>query len=166
MLPLALRVLNIMIDMAMGPKASRVLAYTLIAALYVLTLAGCVVNLPGQEPAEREVSVPESVRQPALLEAKTTKAGRGQHKKAATEASSTASKTDIPLPDSNLLVPPPEPNCELGAPDLKAADPRKLDYERQCYRAAEVFARSRLLLLQNSVDEMIKAIPDTRLVSP
>ena len=155
-----------MVDIAAGSKASRLLAYALVAGSCVLTLTGCVVNPAGQEPASREINTSESVQQSALRDAKAAKTRRGQLEKAATEASSLASKTTIPLPESNLLVPPPEPNCEVGAPDLKAADPRKLDYERQCYRAAEVFARSRLLLLQNSVDEMIKAIPDTKPVKP
>jgi hypothetical protein len=85
-----------------------------------------------------------------------------QHKKVVAEGWSLGSITGIPLPDSDLLVPPPEPNCELEAPELKADDPRKRDYEKQCYRAAEVFARSRLLLLQSSVEKMITAVTDTR----
>ena len=72
-----------------------------------------------------------------------------QYKKAVAEGWSLASITGIPLPDSDLFVPPPEPNCELEAPELKADDPRKRDYEKQRYRAAEVFVRSRLLLLQS-----------------
>ena len=39
---------------------------------------------------------------------------------------------------------------------------RKLDYERQCYRHAEMIVRSRLQLLQGSVDETIKAVKTQR----
>ena len=84
-----------------------------------------------------------------------------QHRKATTEGRSLALKTAVPLSDSDLLVPPPEPNCELDAPD-----PRRLDYERQCYRAAEVFARSRLLLLQTSVDKTVEALRNREQTNP
>ena len=120
-------------------------------------------------PPKHEAIAPESVQQSTLGEAKAavsakprTRTSRGQHRKATTEGKSLASKTAVPLPDSDLLVPPPEPNCELEAPESKADDPRKRDYEMQCYRAAEVFARSRLLLLQSSVEKMITAVTDTR----
>jgi hypothetical protein len=54
-----------------------------------------------------------------------------------------------------LLTPQPAPDCELRASDLKTVDPDqwarlKLDYERQCYQAAEKMARDRLRLLQAS----------------
>jgi hypothetical protein len=59
------------------------------------------------------------------------------------------SRRPIRLPDHPLLVPQPEPNCTFAG---SAADERtKLDYERQCYRHAEMIARSRLLRLQNVV---------------
>ena len=80
---------------------------------------------------------------------------------------SLASKTAIPLPDPELLRPPIESNCELeGDPEFKADDPRRLDLEKQCYRDAAAITRNRLLLLQTSVDKMIKTITGTRLNNP
>ena len=160
--------------MAAGSKASRLLACALVAALYAVTLAGCAVGLAGHEPpAEREAVAPESVQQSTQREAKATvsakprtRTSRGQHRKATTEGRSLASKTAVPLPDSDLLVPPPEPNCKLDAPDLKADDAQRLDYERQCYRAAEVFARGRLLLLQTSVDKTVEALRNREQTNP
>jgi hypothetical protein len=62
----------------------------------------------------------------------------------------------IPLPDQALLEPQPEPQCEFKAQpadpsDLNAQRVMKLDYERQCYRHAEIIVRNRLHLLQASV---------------
>jgi hypothetical protein len=93
-------------------------------------------------------------------------------------------RTLIPLPDRALLVPPAEFNCESNASrdeTVKAfdrwiartrdqpsespaqADPgaalrAKLDYERQCYQHAEKTLRGRLLELQASTREMVKAV--------
>jgi BA14K-like protein len=85
-------------------------------------------------------------------------------------------RTLIPLPDPALLAPPAEFNCEFKtaspdeargqsspgpAPalaDRDAALRAKLDYERQCYRHAEMILRDRLLGLQAAVGETIKAI--------
>jgi hypothetical protein len=139
-----------------------------------MTLAGCAIDLAGHEPTTRDAIAPEPVHQSDAREAVTpalksrpkmtrdvvTTSSAKQHKKAVAEGWSLASITGIPLPDSELLVPPPEPHC--GAPESKADDPRQRDYEMQCYRAAEVFARSRLLLLQSSVEKMITAVTDTR----
>jgi hypothetical protein len=63
--------------------------------------------------------------------------------------------TPIPLPAASLLSPQPQPVCETT--DTKADERQKLDYERQCYRHAEMIVRSRLLLLQDSVDKTIGA---------
>jgi hypothetical protein len=159
--------------MAAGSKASRLLACALVA-LHAVTLAGCAVRLAGHEPpAEHEAIAPEPVQQSSPREANATvstkprtRTSGGQHRKATTERRNFASKTTVPLPDSDLLVPPPEPNCKLDAPDLKADDARRLDYERQCYRAAEVFARSRLLLLQSSVDKTVEALRNREQTNP
>jgi hypothetical protein len=61
----------------------------------------------------------------------------------------------IHRPNRALLTPQPAPDCELKASDLKTVDPDqwarlKLDYERQCYQAAEKMVRDRLRLLQAS----------------
>jgi len=62
----------------------------------------------------------------------------------------------ILLPEASLLSPQPEPICETT--DTNADERQKLDYERQCYRHAEMIARDRLQLLQKSVDATIDAI--------
>jgi len=73
---------------------------------------------------------------------------------------STASgaRTRIPLPTIAQLAPQPEPDCEFPATDSNADERQKLDYERQCYRHAEIIARARLRLLQRSVARTIRAI--------
>jgi hypothetical protein len=65
------------------------------------------------------------------------------------------SQLRIHRPSRALLTPQPAPDCELKASDLKTVDPDqwarlKLDYERQCYQAAEKMVRDRLRLLQAS----------------
>jgi BA14K-like protein len=85
-------------------------------------------------------------------------------------------RTHVPLPDQTLLTPPAEFNCEFKAaspdeargqsspgPAPAQADPdaalrAKLDYERQCYRHAEMILRDRLLGLQAAIGETIKAV--------
>jgi hypothetical protein len=64
--------------------------------------------------------------------------------------------TPIPLPAAALLVRQPEPGCE--ATDANADERQRLDYERQCYRHAEMIVRTRLELLQGSVDKTIIAV--------
>jgi len=68
------------------------------------------------------------------------------------------SRTPIPLPARALLNPQPQPKCESETAESETDDRQKLDYERQCYRHAEMIVRSRLQLLQGSVDKTIKAI--------
>jgi hypothetical protein len=85
-------------------------------------------------------------------------------------------RTLIPLPDPRLLAPPAKFNCEFKTasadeargqsspgPAPAHADPdaalrAKLDYERQCYRHAEMILRDRLLGLQAWVGQTIKAV--------
>ena len=96
------------------------------------------------------------------------------------QSSDPATKTDrlaaakarsaIPLPNRALLAPPAQFNCELKAAtqsqpgpapaqaDLDAGLRAKLEYERQCYRHAEMILRDRLLGLQAAVGETIKAV--------
>jgi hypothetical protein len=69
----------------------------------------------------------------------------------------TAYRSDTPLPGPNLLNPLPAPNCEFVSTDSNVDDRQKLDYERQCYRHAEIIARNRLRQLQVSVDRTIHA---------
>jgi hypothetical protein len=82
-------------------------------------------------------------------------------------------RTPIPLPDRALLAPPAEFDCAFrtagpdGASDTPpppagaqadAALHKKLDYERQCYRHAEIILRSRLLDLQAPAGATIQAV--------
>jgi hypothetical protein len=67
------------------------------------------------------------------------------------------SRTPIPVPDRALLEPRPEPQCQFAGTDPNADERWKLDYERQCYRQAEMIVRYRLELLQNAVHKMIEA---------
>jgi hypothetical protein len=69
-------------------------------------------------------------------------------------------KAAIPLPDQALLRRQPEPDCAFRGPvsnPITAEEMRqKLDYEQQCYRAAERIVRARLDQLQDTVQKMIK----------
>jgi hypothetical protein len=76
---------------------------------------------------------------------------------AAAEAMAQCTTKSIPLPDAALLTPPPESSCAFKIASLNAA-PSQLDYERQCHRDAGVILRHRLLQLQASVGETVKAI--------
>jgi hypothetical protein len=70
-------------------------------------------------------------------------------------------KTAVPLPKQELLRPQPEPDCTFPATDTAADERQKLDYERQCYRHAEMIARTRLQLLQDSVAKTFTAVKST-----
>jgi hypothetical protein len=83
----------------------------------------------------------------------------------------------VPLPKTALLTRLPAPSCEYrtasldtpakrsdaqpaasnGDPDVRT----KLDYERQCYRHAELIARARLTSLQDAVKDTVKAVKRT-----
>jgi hypothetical protein len=72
---------------------------------------------------------------------------------------------DVPLPSSALLEQLHAPRCEYrkaspgkdGAEESEASR-IKLDYERQCYRHAEMIARARLRRLQSSVSRTVVAL--------
>jgi hypothetical protein len=56
-------------------------------------------------------------------------------------------------PEAALLSPPSPPDCVFRRGDLKTADPDlwaklKIEYERQCYQAAERRVREQLARLQ------------------
>jgi len=72
--------------------------------------------------------------------------------------------TPIPLPDAALLVRQPEPSCEIT--DSSVDERQKLDYERQCYRHAEMIVRARLELLQRSIDKTISAVRSSERSEP
>jgi hypothetical protein len=66
-------------------------------------------------------------------------------------------KTAMPVPAPELLTAPPAPDCALD-PTRATDDRQKLDYERQCYRHAEIIIRARFERLQDEVGKMIKAV--------
>ena len=68
-----------------------------------------------------------------------------------------SAKIVIPFPDPGLLRPQAAPECEFP-PSESVDDRQKLDYERQCYRHAEIIVRDRLQLLQNAVDKTVEAV--------
>ena len=74
---------------------------------------------------------------------------------AAAEAMAQCTTKSIPLPDAALLTPPPAASCASAS--FNAA-PSQLDFERQCHRDAGVILRDRLLKLQASVGETVKAV--------
>jgi hypothetical protein len=83
----------------------------------------------------------------------------------------------LPLPKTALLTRQPAPNCEYRTASLDTSSKRadaqpaasdgdpdvrtKLDYERQCYRHAELIARTRLKDLQDAVKDTVKAVKRT-----
>jgi hypothetical protein len=101
-----------------------------------------------------------------LLQARAGETIRAATKCVAASAGSSAgprARTSIPLPAQALLASPPEFACEKTTPTHAQTDPdaalrAKLDHERQCYRHAEMILRDRLLGLQASVGETIKAV--------
>jgi hypothetical protein len=63
----------------------------------------------------------------------------------------------IPLPDDALLVAPSAPSCAFTTEN--GVDARaQLDYERQCYRHAEIIVRERLQALQAAIADTIRAV--------
>jgi hypothetical protein len=75
---------------------------------------------------------------------------------AAAEAMAQCTTKSIPLPAAALLT-PPEASCAFQVANANAA-PSQLDFELQCHRDAGVILRDRLLKLQASVGETVKAI--------
>ena len=74
-----------------------------------------------------------------------------------TAKAGSAGKAPALLPDRALLAPQSPPNCEFkGTGAGEEALRAKLDYERQCYRHAELIVRNRLRLLQDAVEDAIK----------
>ena len=118
------------VGIAGAAKTGRVLpTHFLLIALGATLLAGC--DTP---------PLPESaLLQPALLQPQppprcSPKGEAGQRKQQPAPAGASAKATDT----------------------ADAAALRKLDYEAQCYRHAEMIARNRLGRLQNSVQDMVK----------
>jgi hypothetical protein len=78
--------------------------------------------------------------------------------KARVADSRSRASASIPVPSRTQLSPQPEPDCDFKATGGTTDDRQRLDYERQCYRHAEIIARARLQRLQASVDRTVKAV--------
>ena len=65
----------------------------------------------------------------------------------------------VPPTEPALLTPQPEPQCGSATAGTGSNDPQRLDYERQCYRHAEMIVRARLDLLQEAVRRNERASP-------
>ncbi|WP_156435558.1 hypothetical protein [Bradyrhizobium lablabi] len=111
------------------------------AILCAVSVAGCARNPVQREfnPVQREVKAP-----PARAAVPRRHSEPHRH-----------AEVKIRQPDPALLSPQPAPDCEFKRSDLKTVDPDewarlKVEYERQCYQAAEKAARDRLSLLQSS----------------
>lgn len=133
------------------------------AALYAAAVAGCA---PEQgRGISADYTEPDSVASRPRQMSRPAEVSRAANvtRRANTGTSTRADlKTPIPLPDRALLVPQPEPDCELKTQThLNSPGPdtehMTLEYERECYREAEIIVRSRLRQLQVSVGETIKA---------
>jgi len=57
---------------------------------------------------------------------------------------------DNSFAEGALLAPQPEPDCTFKTDDPNADERQKLDYERQCFRHAEMIVRNRLQSLQEA----------------
>src|SRR5262245_59273446 len=90
------------------------------------------------------------------------------------DAAKKSARTSIPVPSEALLAIPAKPDCEAAgqqlastagvpspSPTEKNADLAlriKLEYERECYRQAEVRVREQLRKLQASASETVRAV--------
>jgi hypothetical protein len=71
-------------------------------------------------------------------------------------------RSNIPLPEAELLEPPITPDCEFKSAteidDATALRAMKLDYEQQCYRQSELILRARMERLQDAVRKTIESV--------
>lgn len=63
------------------------------------------------------------------------------------------------ISDAALLSSQPEPDCAFKTDDPNATERQQLDYERQCYRHAEMIARNRLEMLQSAIRQRATVTP-------
>lgn len=110
-----------------------------LVALCAVSIAGCANN-----PPPREAGHPvETVSQPRHKVARKSPAPRIRQVERTRQV------------DPSLLAEQPAPDCEYARTGDTAVDPGewtrlKLDYEKQCYKAAEEISRKRLHLLQQA----------------
>ena len=138
----------------------QIVACVFVVVIWAIVLTGCGRITPSHmisqtanskkftEPKSRTPSPPPSTTRSRMIsQAVSTK-----------KFTESKSRTPIPLPAAPLLSPQPEPSCEFETTGSNAGERQKLDYERQCYRHAEMIVRSRLQLLQGSVEETISLV--------
>ena len=83
-------------------------------------------------------------------------AERGSLMRSASASESRAVRS-IPPSVRALLDPQPAPKCAVPPGDANIDERQRLDYERQCYRQAEIIVRDRLNRLQAAVARMERA---------
>jgi hypothetical protein len=120
----------------LGMRSSKLLSLFVIS--FAVTVAGCARNLGPRDfnPAVHEVKA-------APMRFRHSRHDRH-------------TQPGIRRPDQALLTPQPAPDCEYRKSELKTVDPNEwarleTEYELQCYRDAEKAARTRLSLLQASM---------------
>jgi len=113
-------------------------------------------------PVQRAQARPAS--SPTVGSRTAAKPAKPATSKIATAVSAPA-KSAMPVPAPELLAPPTQPVCAFDSTRTDADDRQKLDYERQCYRHAEMILRDRLERLQGDVEEMLKAAKSAERVS-
>jgi hypothetical protein len=163
-------------------QAARLLAVALSAA----ALAGCVHDAQGVAASSNTVSSASAVGTASTGKVRTASieylrsAGSARAESIASDRVATigsvtadspahslrsGTKPLIPLPGAALLEKQPQPACDFKSELPDGDDPviTILDYERQCYRHAEIIVRSRLDRLQSSTEETVKAVDKQRL---
>jgi hypothetical protein len=141
-----------------GPLALRLKWPAICVIALAMGLAGC-----AREPAHRELSQQE-VKAPRVHMASRARV----HTEARLHTEPRLhTELRVHRPDPALLARQPAPNCEFKRTDVKAVDPDewtrlKTEYERQCYRDAEMVARARLNELQASSICEVEHVPQKR----
>ena len=148
-------------------KPLQLSACALAASFCAVTLSGCestwhsptVANTASAHGASRNAHKSSNTASSHALGkgAHHLKEGLAEGANAYTAASSAPRPGLIPLPDPVLLSPQPEFDCDFKTTEPKTEELMKLDYERQCYRHAEMIVRNHLELLQSAVDKMINS---------
>jgi hypothetical protein len=162
------------------------LAHVFTVVICAMALAGCCItrrnmtrgSVISQPAYSKKVAVSKKFtrsksRTPIPAAALISQPAQSEKVTESIKSSGAKSRTPIPLPAMPLLDPQPEPSCEVKTSGSNADERQRLDYERQCYRHAEMIVRSRLQLLQGSIDKTISAskgspipLPAASLLSP
>lgn len=135
-----------------GPLSLRSRLPAICAIALAMGLAGC-----AREPAHREL-VQQEIKTPHVRVASHARIH---------PAAKLHTELRVHRPAPALLARQPAPNCEFKRTDVKTVDPDewarlKTEYERQCYRDAEMVARARLDELQASSLCEVERVPQKR----